>query len=166
MVDNVPPDVQRAFERHDAIETTEDGFEVTTTAFDSTVTVEQVDGSIEYRVSVRVPTLDAATKDEVGPTVALDWFETFERRLEDAAKAVRERVELTDFTVEETERVVTVEYAFSWENPTRAVEIVKAFVEYVEGTYVEGVIPGYEYRPPVTELLGEATQGGEGGTPL
>ena len=166
MVDNVPPDVQRAFERHDAIEATEDGFEVTTTPFDSTVTAESIEESTAYYIRVSVPNLDAATRDEVGPTVALDWFETFERRLEDAPKTVRERVDLTDFTVEETERVVTVEYAFSWENPTRAVEIAKAFVEYVEGTYVEGVIPGYEYRPPVTELLGEATQGGEGGTPL
>jgi len=103
MVDNVPRDVQRAFERHDAIEATEDGFEVTTTPFDSTVTAESIEESTAYYIRVSVPNLDAATRDEVGPTVALDWFETFERRLEDAPKTVRERVDLTDFTVEETE---------------------------------------------------------------
>ncbi|MEF8975818.1 MAG: DUF5813 family protein, partial [Halapricum sp.] len=44
------------------------------------------------------------------------------------------------------------------------------FVEYVEGTYVEGAVPGYDYEPPVADLLNQAQSGGSqgdrGGTPL
>ena len=50
----------------------------------------------------------------------------------------------------------------------QGLDVAKTFVEYVEGTYVEGVVPGYDYRPPVSDLLSQAGQGdGErGGTPL
>ena len=61
---------------------------------------------------------------------------------------------------------VFVTYGFEWADPDRAAGIAKTFVEYVEGTYVEGVVPGYEYQSPVADLLERASQGEGGGTPL
>ena len=52
---------------------------------------------------------------------------------------------------------------------TRAAADAVATVEYVEGTYVEGIIPGYEYTEPVTVLVqraADAAGGNKGGTPL
>ena len=36
-------------------------------------------------------------------------------------------------------------------------------IDFVEGTYVQGVIPGYEYTEPVSDLLSAARQQGGGG---
>jgi ATP phosphoribosyltransferase len=60
---------------------------------------------------------------------------------------------------------VTILYARATDIPEYvsdgAADIAKAFVEYVEGTYVEGVIPGYEYADPVAGLRQRARQTGE-----
>ena len=166
---DVPESVERAFDYHDAFEPDGDGYIVTTTAFEGRVSA--VDGPeyyAAYTVTVRVPTLDGATADEVGDAVADGWFETFERRLEDAPQATRAAVDLDTFDVEREEEDIYVTFGFEWGNADKAAEIAKAFVEYVEGTYVEGVIPGYEYVEPVSNLVDTASQegGGGGGTPL
>jgi hypothetical protein len=163
--EGLPERVARAFERHDGFEEDGDGFVVATTAFEGRVTA--VEGpEYLYTVTVRVPTLDAATTDEVGGAVAQGWFETFGRRLEDAPKATRAGVELETFAVERDGPDVYVTYGFEWDDAERAADIAKAFVEYVEGTYVEGIVPGYEYEPPVTGLIEGASQGEGTGTPL
>lgn len=166
---DVPDSVERAFDHHDAFERDGDAYLVQTTAFEGRVTA--VDGPeyySAYTVTVRVPTFDAATADEVGEAVQSGWFETLERRLEDAPKATRADVDLETFDVEQDGEDVYVTYGFEWGNADKAADIAKAFVEYVEGTYVEGVIPGYEYLSPVVDLIDTASQegGGGGGTPL
>lgn len=166
MTQELPADVQRAFDGNDAMEPHEEGFEVTTTVFDALVSVPAVEDSPLYRVEVRAPTLDAATEDDVADVVALDWFETLERRLEEAPKATRMDVPLERFEAVERDQRVYVTYEFTRANPRTAVDVAKTFVEYVEGTYAEGVIPGYEYTSPVADLLSSASQGGESGTPL
>lgn len=166
MTDDVPAEIGRIFERNDAIEHGTEGFIVTTTAFESTVRVDGSTAPPTYTVTVIVPTLAAATTDEVGPTVAESWLETLERRLADAPKATRATVDLEAFSVEEDGDVVRIEYSFTRKSPDSAAEIAKTFAEYVEGTYVEGIIPGYDYVPPVADLLADASQSGEGGTPL
>ncbi|HET7324617.1 MAG TPA: DUF5813 family protein, partial [Halococcus sp.] len=60
------------------------------------------------------------------------------------------------------DETVVIECAFIHDNPTRAAEAAKALIEYVEGTYVEGIVPGYSYLPPVADLLSRARQHGEG----
>lgn len=164
-----PESVERAFDYHDAFEHDGDAYLLTTTAFDGRVTA--VDGPeyfSAYTVTVRVPTLDGATADDVGDAVQDGWFETLERRLEDATKATRADVELETFEVEQDGEDVYVTYGFEWGNADKAADIAKTLVEYVEGTYVEGVIPGYEYVSPVADLVDSASQegGGGGGTPL
>ncbi|MFC7158105.1 DUF5813 family protein [Halomarina halobia] len=54
-------------------------------------------------------------------------------------------------------------FVFEFEDAERAPDVAKALAEYAEGTYVEGIVPGYTYRPPVSELLARAQQSGGGG---
>ena len=163
MTDESTAAIERAFERHEAYEREDDAFVVSTTAFDGRVTVAA--GGV-YTATVRVPTIQATTVDEVGEAVADGWFDTLQRRLEDAPKATRADVELARFDVERDGEGVFVTYGFESTDPDRAAGIAKTFVEYAEGTYVEGVIPGYEYESPVADLLERASQGEGGGTPL
>ena len=166
MSEDVPKAVATAFDRHEAYERSGDQFVLTTVAFDGEIAVVGTEERTRYLVAVHAPTLQAATADHVGEAVASGWLETLERRLEEAPKATRASVDLVDFGVEQLGDQVRVEYTFEWGGPDRAAEIAKTFVEYVEGTYVEGVVPGYEYEPPVSDLIAGASQGSEGGTPL
>jgi hypothetical protein len=169
MTDVLPDEVDRAFETHEAYERTDDGYAVATTAFESTVIATDTDGvGLRYTVTVRPPTLAAAVEGSVGDAVRDGWLETLERRLEDAPSATRRPVDLDAFAVETGADALTVTYEFTHGNPDAAAELAKTFVEFVEGTYVQGVIPGYEYQSPVSDLLRDAQQsdGGPGGTPL
>ena len=167
MTEHLPDEVTAVLQRHDAIEKTADGFEITTTVFDGFVTASAgPDWKHTYTVTVYVPTLDAATTEAVGPAVLDGWRETLERRLEDAPKSTRSNVELHEFDVDEIGEELQITYTFEWGSEDRAVAIAKTFVEYVEGTYVEGVVPGYEYQEPVSDLLSAASDAGNQGTPL
>lgn len=167
MTPAVPESVRETFDEHDAFEQREGEYVLTTTTFEGTVTAQTVnEWKHRYTLTVRVPTLDAATTDDVGDIVSVDWLETLERRLEDAPKAIRRSVTLSTFDVEQVDDKVLVTYTFESGNPEEATRIVKAFGEYVEGTYAEGIIPGYEYVGQVADLLSDASQSGERGTPL
>lgn len=166
MTDEMPDAVADAFDGHEAFELADGEYAVTTAAFDGTVSATTGEDGFTFEVTVSVPAIEAATADDVGPAVATDWLLTFKRRLEDAPKATRSDVELAEFDVTAEQGTVEVIYGFEWESPHRGATIAKTLVEYVEGTYVEGIIPGYEYVPPVSDLLASASQGGEHGTPL
>ena len=166
---DTPEAVRAAASDRSAFEQARDGYRVTTTRFDAGVTAGP--GSAEwataFTVTVEVPTLPAAVDGEVGEAVAEGWLDTFERRLGEAHKSTRASVD-PELTVAATADTVTVTYEFELGSERQGLDVAKTFVEYVEGTYVEGVVPGYDYRPPVSDLLSQAGQGdGErGGTPL
>jgi hypothetical protein len=170
MSEELPDGVERAFGRHDAFERAAAGFELTTSRFGGRVTaVDLADYQVGYTLTVRAPTLAAATAGDVGEAVQSGWLETMERRLEDAPKATRAGVELTGFDLEEDGDEVVVTFQFEWGDADRAAKIAKTFAEYVEGTYVESVVPGYDYEGTVGDLLQGASQGEggrKGGTPL
>ena len=172
MTAELPDAVEQAFDHHDAYERTDNGsFRLTTTVFDGRVSAAEASQSrTAYTVTVRAPTLHAATADEVGDAVADGWFETLELRLEDAPKATRADVELDAFAVERDGDDVVTTYEFTLGSADRAADVAKAFVEYVEGTYVEGIVPGYSYEGAVADLVSDASSGGGdgevGGTPL
>jgi hypothetical protein len=170
MTEELPAAAEETLRAHDAIAVQDETCRVTSTVFEATVTARPTgERSHRWSVTVTVPSLSAATTDHVGDAVAEGWFETFERRLGDAPKATRAPLELDSLDVERQGLDVVVTVAFTWDGPDRAVDIAKTLVEYVEGTYVEGTIPGYTYEPPVTDLLGRAETGGDaerGGTPL
>jgi hypothetical protein len=168
MTADFPATARRAFEHHDSFRPDGGAFLVETTVFDGRVTaVDGPDSLFAYTVTVRVPTLAAATVGDVGDAVAAGWFETLERRLEDAPQATRADVQLETFDVERDGDDIYVTFGFEWADPDRAVDIAKTLIEYVEGTYVEGVVPGYEYGSPVDSLIASASHdSGGGGTPL
>ncbi|QLH84274.1 DUF5813 family protein [Halosimplex pelagicum] len=171
MTDDMPTEARDAFEAHDAFAATDGGYRLTTTVFDTEVTAsERDDYATDFRVRVEAPTLRSAAEDgEVGEAVQSGWLDTLERRLEDAPMATRASVDLDGFDVTTADGTVAVTYEFAFGDAARAVEVAKTFVEYVEGTYVEGVVPGYDYGEPVTDLLSAASTGDDGergGTPL
>jgi hypothetical protein len=165
----VPESVREAAADREVFEPQSAGYNVRTTAFSGRVTAAPAsDWATRFRVTVDVPTLDSVVDGGVGPAVADGWLDTLERRLADAPQSTRARVDIEAFTVEADDETVTVVYEFEFGDAGTGLDVAKTFVEYVEGTYVEGVVPGYDYGPPVADLLSEASQGdGErGGTPL
>lgn len=154
--------IRRHLETDDAFVRTDDAddYRLTTTAFDATISLASVSTDSTLTVVVRAPMLSAVVEgDAVADVVEQGWFETFERRLEDAAMALE-----GDFASEPTVSAdgddLVVEGGTSVDAPDRSVADAKAFVEYVEGTYMEGVIPGYDYTDPVASMRDKAhTQG-------
>jgi hypothetical protein len=165
---SLPERAERAFAAHDAFEPDGDGVELTTTAFEGRVTATETDDwAIRYTVTVRAPMLSTAVEGPVGPAVEDGWFDTFALRLADAPGAVRASVDLDDLDVFEEDGDAVAVFTFTWGNADRAPAIAKALAEYVEGTYMEGIVPGYDYREPVASMLSQASQGeSRGGTPL
>ncbi|EMA46649.1 DUF5813 family protein [Halococcus saccharolyticus] len=146
------------FDSHSAFEPTDDGFALTTIPFDSQAEATESG----YRIDIHVPTLDAATEESVAEAVREGWFETFERRLADAGGVTRGNVDVPAPSVERDAGTVRVTFAFEHDDLAGAADAAKALAEYVEGTYVEGIVPGYTYEPPVADLLARARQQGDG----
>jgi len=163
----VPESAARALDEHDAFERDDDGYRLTTTEFDGRLAIEETNElAHRYTLTVRAPMLSTAVEETVGPDLEDGWFDTFALRLEDAPGAVRDAVDLDGLDVSREDGTAVVRFTFEWGNADRAPEIAKALGEYVEGTYMEGVIPGFDYGEPVAALLSTASQGEGGGTPL
>jgi hypothetical protein len=160
----LPDRVRRAFADHGSFEPDDDGvWTAETTPFDGEVRAEPVaDGRTRFLVTVRVPTLSAVTTDEVADVVEEGWAETFELRVVDVGGVTRKEHEFDPaVTVDDAEIRVTFELTDI--NERRGVDDAGALINFVEGTYVQGVIPGYEYTEPVTDLLSAARQQANGG---
>ena len=171
----LPAAAERELESHDAFTPTDEGYDLTTTVFETTVTATEAEGKRDgrFHVSVTLPSLDAAVADEtVAPVVEDGWFETLERRLEDTFAVAHTSTHEEPAVDREGEDVhVTLEYV-AWD-AGEGVDDAKTLIEYVEGTYAQGIIPGYEYRGPAATLLEnaqdhgqEASEGGNGGMPM
>ncbi|ELZ49576.1 hypothetical protein C464_03841 [Halorubrum coriense DSM 10284] len=161
--DELPDRVRRAFGDHGSFERDGDGWVSTTTAFDGRVRAEPADeGRVRFAVTVRVPTLSAVAADGVADVVEDGWADTFERRAVDVGGVTRKDREF-DPAVERDGDEITVSYALVDINERRGVDDAGALIDFVEGTYVQGVIPGYEYTAPVSDLLSAARQQGGGG---
>ena len=164
MSDVLPERAVRAFDTHEAFDRDGEWFAVTTTTFGGRITADPTDEwALEYTLEVRAPMLSTVTEEAVGDAVEAGWFDTYERRLEDAPKAVRHDVALDEQRVFEEAGDAVAVFGFAWGNADQAPDIAKAMTGYAEGTYVEGVVPGYEYGDPVSELLSQARHDGEGG---
>lgn len=157
MTDDVPSRVASAFRRNEAFERTGEGtYDVTITPFEATVRFEDADPPT-YAVTVRAPRLSAAVEGDVAPIVEDGWLETFERRMEDAHMPLS-GTESIDPAVALKDEQVVVTATVQDRDPRRGVDDVRALVDYVEGTYLEGVIPGYDYRDPVASMREHARQ--------
>ncbi|OYR56732.1 DUF5813 family protein [Halorubrum halodurans] len=164
--DEVPGRVRRAFRDHGSFESADDGgWRSVTTAFDAAVEAEppSEDGRIRLSIVVRVPTLSAVTVDDVADVVETGWYETFERRVVDVGGVTRGDHEF-DPRVGRDDDEIVVRFALTDINERRGVDDAGALIDFVEGTYVQGVIPGYEYTDPVSGLVSSARRQGDGGT--
>ena len=159
----MPGRARRAARDHDALGDPEGGVvPVTSTPFDGRIAVsERDDGHLVFDVTVRVPTLSAVTDDEVASVVEDGWYETFERRIADIGDVTRGDRDLSPETRRTADEAV-VEASLSDIDERRGVDDAVAVVDYVEGTYVQGVVPGYEYTDPVTGLIDRARTAGDG----
>jgi hypothetical protein len=157
----LPGRVRRAFADHDAFESAGPAaFASTTTPFDARVTVEGVtDGRVAFRVELRVPTLSAAVDGHVASVVEEGWRETFELRVADADGVTRGDHGLTP-SVERVGEELVATATYEDVDERRGVEDAAALVTFVEGTYVQGIIPGYDYTDPVASLLSSARDAG------
>jgi hypothetical protein len=147
------------FEREASASGDERAFAPTVNDWDATASV---DGDA-VEIEVRVPTLQAATEEDVADVVTDGWYDTFERRVADADSVTL----ADDVTVEAVERrggEIVVVLSLT-PRDGKAADDALALVNYVEGTWFEGVIPGYDYRDDVQELRDRAHQQGQD-TPL
>jgi hypothetical protein len=135
--------------------------------FDATVTVDTATGDdqmadrqpVRYRIVVSVPTLAAVASDEVAPVVDDGWYDTFERRVVDVGGITRGDHDLSP-SVSRDGDTVRVDVELTDTNPRRGAADAAAFVDFVEGTYLQGVVPGYEYDDPVASMLHDARERG------
>lgn len=165
--------ILHAFDDHDDFEASDGTYQATITRFAAWVSIEPDDDSPVCELTVEVPTLDAVVIDETVPeVVANGWFDTLSRRLEDGYNVAG--VPATDpVAIDRTETAITICYRFPADEGDPAAAAA-ALCTYVEGTYMEGIIPGYEYGDPVGSMLeaaqstggGEGEGAGRGGTPL
>lgn len=165
----LPDRARRAFRDHDAFapEEATDGerYVAVSTPFDAVVTPTAGEGgNVAFSVTVRVPMLNEVTEDDVAPIVEDGWYETFERRVASIGGGVFEGTQKPEPTVEQTtyagDRVAQVSAEFADIDPRRGVNDAAAVVDFVEGTFVQGVIPGYDYTEPVTGILSKARRAG------
>lgn len=141
-----------AFEKHRGFEVRDGAYAATTTQFEATVA-----GPGPYRLRAELPTLDAAVEGEtVAEVVEEGWYETFARRV-DGLDGVTEGAVEPPSVSREDDRVV-VEVTFDGgEDPA---EEAAALTNFIEGTWFEGVVPGYEYRDDVQSVRERAHRRG------
>ena len=143
------------FERRDGEEGEPEGarFAPTTSDWDASVLVR---GGGVVDVAVVVPTLDAATTDEVADVVADGWYDTFERRVQGAdSVTLADDVDVTRVSREAGD--ITVELAVD-PRAGKAADDALALVNFVEGTWFQGVVPGYDYVERVQAMREQAAQ--------
>ncbi|WP_226005559.1 DUF5813 family protein [Natrinema salinisoli] len=160
---DLPDPIARELESHDAFAQSDDGFDLTTTVFETTITADDAEGKRDgrFHVTVFLPTLDAAVADEVVATPVEDgWFETLERRLADVFTVAHTGTHDEPIIERDDEEVrVILEYT-AWD-AGEGVDDAKALIEFVEGTFAQGIIPGYEYRDEAATLLENAQNTGQ-----
>lgn len=160
----IPSRVHRAFGDHGSFEQLDETtYEHVSTPFAGVVDVaEREDAQIQFDVTVTVPPLDAVTEETVAEVVEDGWYETFELRITDISGVTRGDHDFEP-VVAWADGEIVVEVSLSDINVARGVEDAAAVVTFVEGTYVQGIIPGYEYTDPVSSILSKARQQGNSG---
>jgi len=101
------------------------------------------------------------TEDEVADVVEDGWADTFRRRVENIGAVTAGGHDLTP-QVERDDDELVVTASLSDLDHDRGANDAVAVVDYVEGTYVQGVVPGYDYTPPVDGLIDAARAAGGG----
>ncbi|ELY89939.1 DUF5813 family protein [Natrialba taiwanensis] len=160
----LPDSIDRELAAHEDFEAVDDDrYALTTTVFDAIVTAADATGKRDGRVTITVtlPMLDAAVAGEtVAPVVEDGWFETLERRLEDAFTVAQTDTH-DEPQIDRDADTVTVVLEFTAWDARDGVEDAKALIEFIEGTFAQGIVPGYEYGGPAATLLESAQDRGQ-----
>lgn len=133
---------------------------VTTTPFSAFVTVDSPSHDrLCYHLTIELPTIAAVTEEDISDVLLEGWATPLERRLADAGHAT-DRGDI-DASMSWDREHFRVEYEIVQpvDAPPPAAALT-SLVGYVEGTYLQGVIPGYTYREPVSSMLAEARNRG------
>lgn len=134
-------------------------FAVDALDFEAAVTV----GEETVSLVQQLPTLEATVVGEpVAPVVEEGWEETFERRVEDVTGVVDP---VSGPQVETDGETVRVEMELG-DGEKPVAEAVRHAVDFVESTWVEGIIPGYDYDEQVERIRNRAMETGENGTSM
>lgn len=168
---DTPDRIRRAFRDHSSFDSDPEPqrFRYTATPFDATVEVstserrDSDEPAVVFDLAVQVPMLDAVTADRVADVVEDGWYETFELRVADVGGVTRIERDVSPSvrrSIDDETRVAVVEATLEDRNVRRGLDDVGAIADYVEGTYVQGIIPGYEYEPPVADIISEAHAAG------
>jgi hypothetical protein len=148
---SVPTD---AFDTAPEFKPSSKGYVVTTATFDAYVAV----GATSVTITVELPMLDAVVVGEsVAEVVEDGWFDTFRRRVEDVDGLTP--ADIADPTVERRSESVIVETSVSVRDGHAASDAL-AVVNFVEGTWFGGIIPGYEYEDRVRSVREAASEMG------
>jgi hypothetical protein len=142
--------------RSDFRESGEDTFTLEGLDFDGEVVIAEGTATLEQEL----PTLDATVIGEtVAPVVEDGWLETFERRVGDVTGVTAD--DIGEPTVRREHETVHVRIDVGGaEDPPAA---ARHAATYVEGTWVEGIIPGYDYEARVQAIRERAMSTGEEG---
>ncbi len=139
-----------------AVPTEMGSFSLEVTVFTISVEPSSVDGQPAFDLRVLVPPLGMVTEEPIPSVVEDEWFRTFELRLADIAGATRGHHSLAVHT-ERGPAMIAVDITVADQNLDRALDDITAVAEYIEGTYVEGLIPGYSYTDVARTLRERAT---------
>jgi hypothetical protein len=141
-----------SFAEHRTFEARGDGYAATTARFEASVTPGR-----PHRLRAELPTLDAVVVGEtVAEVVEEGWFETFEARLAGLDGVTEGSVEPP--AVSREEDTVVVEVAF--EGGGDPASDAAALLNFVEGTWIQGIVPGYDYREDVQSVRERARDRG------
>jgi len=145
-------DTEREFVRSRRFEAVDGGYAPTTNDWDA---VAAVDGDT-VEIEVVVPTLDAATSDDVADVVEDGWYDTFERRVADAdSVTLAEDVDVASVSREDGDITVVITLT---PRTGKVNDDALALVNYVEGTWFQGVVPGYDYVEKVEQMRQQAAE--------
>ncbi|PNW33234.1 UNVERIFIED_CONTAM: hypothetical protein BEN50_18895, partial [Euhalothece sp. KZN 001] len=122
-----------------AVPTEAGSFSLEVTVFTISVEPSSVDGQPAFDLRVLVPPLGMVTEEPIPSVVEDEWFRTFELRLADIAGATRGHRSLAVDT-ERGPAMIAVDITVADQNLDRALADITAVAEYIEGTYVEGLI--------------------------
>ena len=152
---------ERALRRHDSVSAPTDGVaRVTTTPFDATIAVGAGEnGAVRFTTTARVPFIGEVTTETIADVVADGWADTFRRRVENVGRVTAGDHDLSP-SVERDGNELVARVTLSDLDANRGANDAVAFADYVEGVYVQGVIPGYDYTEPVVGLIDAARAAG------
>lgn len=147
-------ELDEALEAGHEFEAVETGYRLRSATFDATA----VPGAETVSVTVEVPTLDAVVEGETVADVVLEgWYETFVKRLDGVSSV--SPADVGDPAVESFPETIVVEVEVTPRSGF-VVDDVQAVINFIEGTWVGGIIPGYDYVDEIQALRTRAARKG------